>query len=529
MNSNPYYQSMGNSPYNQVNGQGQVSPYAPSPWMQTSAPSSMSEMMAHSGQPMAGNDTESQLYPMANPDSVGNYNSTQQPTAYAKGGRVTKRSMPSISEMMQRAESIRKKGQREDTVLAHINPEEAQFLAQNFGADINPHTGLPQFGLFSNPMKWLAGSAGGIGGAIAGNMLLPGLGGVIGGALGNAAGSAVRGRKDYMKAGLRGAGMGALLPSAASLAGSGANMLGMNGMSQALTNYGNSNAILPAVGKLTGSTSGMFAPSGGGGEGLGEGVASGDSDGTPMKKGEKSFMDKLLSEPSNVLALASLAGNYLSREKPKSAAQQGREDKERAMASLLSREEILRKEEHDTELERARRRAKRNSYLPEERLGDLKMVYPHQSPEGRISYHDNPRGEGAPMFFSEGGKVPKKIFYEEIDIRPAEGIGAFLKGSSKGQADDIRTKLKAGQFVVDASTLSDLGDGNSLAGNEEIDAAVSDGEKILNRSEVTALGEGDHARGIHNLETMTKNVRKHKRGGKVKLPPKAKSITEYMR
>ncbi len=48
-----------------------------------------------------------------------------------------------ISEM---AREVTRYGQRGDTVLAHINEQEAALLDRLYGSDVNPDTGLPQFG-----------------------------------------------------------------------------------------------------------------------------------------------------------------------------------------------------------------------------------------------------------------------------------------------------------------------------------------------------------------------------------------------
>jgi hypothetical protein len=54
------------------------------------------------------------------------------------------------------AESLRQKGRNGDTILAHINPQEAQMLKRMGGSGtINPRTGLPEFGFFDNPLKEL--------------------------------------------------------------------------------------------------------------------------------------------------------------------------------------------------------------------------------------------------------------------------------------------------------------------------------------------------------------------------------------
>lgn len=52
------------------------------------------------------------------------------------------------------SEHIRRLGQDGDDVLAHINPQEAMLLQQEHGMDINPHTGLPQFGFWDRLKKW---------------------------------------------------------------------------------------------------------------------------------------------------------------------------------------------------------------------------------------------------------------------------------------------------------------------------------------------------------------------------------------
>jgi len=44
------------------------------------------------------------------------------------------------------SERVRREGAGRDKVLAHITPEEAALLARLYGYDINPKTGLPQFG-----------------------------------------------------------------------------------------------------------------------------------------------------------------------------------------------------------------------------------------------------------------------------------------------------------------------------------------------------------------------------------------------
>ena len=51
------------------------------------------------------------------------------------------------------AEQLRERGRGDDTILAHITPEEAGILKLMGGSGtINPYTGLPEFGSW-NPFK----------------------------------------------------------------------------------------------------------------------------------------------------------------------------------------------------------------------------------------------------------------------------------------------------------------------------------------------------------------------------------------
>jgi hypothetical protein len=432
---------------------------------------------------------------------------------YAHGGKVKKKkkggtmnSMPSLAEM------IRRQGEGQDQILAHINPEEAQMLAETSGGDINPMTGLPQFGLFSNPKKWLKGSIGGAGGAILGNMLLPGIGGIIGGALGGAAGSAIRGRKDYAQAGLRGAAMGTMLPTAAALAGSGASALGFNTAGSALSKYGAENAIMPSLGKLIGNNSvGNYVGSiGQGGTAANAGTdaattAANGVTGTAAKAAEASYLSKWM-DPQNLLT-ATVVGNALfNKEKEKSPEKKAAEQKRFNQAMLLTPEEQARKEAAELAEEQAKRRIQKNKFLPDERFGSLEGLPLHRkihTPEeykkyGRhFSYYDNPQFTGTPMAYKKGGRVPS-IEYEVEEIEtPKGGLGQFLEGYTGGQDDKIPALLSDGEFVIPADVVSHAGDGNNAAGAKKFDE-------------------------------LLKNIRKHK-GGSIKLPPKAKSLTSYMR
>jgi hypothetical protein len=98
------------------------------------------------------------------------------PTApgYKKGGIVS---------LHDAAQKLKKAGRNDDTMLAHITPEEAMLLKSRGGAGtINPQTGLPEFGMFSSIGNFFKSAA---------PIVLPVLGGLVGGPFGAAAGAGV--------------------------------------------------------------------------------------------------------------------------------------------------------------------------------------------------------------------------------------------------------------------------------------------------------------------------------------------------
>lgn len=453
-------------------------------------------------QPMPGNVSEDNMYPLesslASPGLNTPVNTNGPITGYAQGGQVRKgkkkqSKFPNLYPSL--AEMIREQGGEEDTILAHINPLEAQILGLIAnGGRINPVTGLPQFGLLNKPGKWLKGSVGGMGGTILGNMILPGIGGVIGGALGGAAGSAIRGRKDYLQAGLRGAAMGTALPTAASLLGSGASSLGMNSAGNFLSNYGAQNAILPSLGLGAGGVSaGGSGATSAGTSAVGEAA---------KKAAEKSWFDKMI-EPKNLLTAATLAGSFMNRpkeKKEKSPEQIANEEKRYRNAARLSRAEIEADEAAEFLKKQANYRLRHNLAEGESLLAS--PVYRKvNSPEdyrkkGRwLEYNDNPNFSGNPLMMKMGGKVPEIRFEEEETEYPSD-IGFYLKGHTGGQEDKIPAKLSDGEYVIPADVVSHAGDGNNEAGAMKFDA-------------------------------LLKNIRKAKVGS-IHLPPKAKSLASYM-
>jgi hypothetical protein len=166
---------------------------------------------------------------------------------YRRGGSVS----PRLGEMINHIQS---QGEDEDQILAYINPEEAQELEEMFGSDINPYTGLPQYGKFWRKFRKIAGKALPVVGAVVGNYFAPGIGGMIGGAIGGGLSGAVGGSKHPLKTGLKGAAiggsLGALQGYALPAVGRYLSASGSPALGGALTNIGKSQ-----FGNLLGGTS----------------------------------------------------------------------------------------------------------------------------------------------------------------------------------------------------------------------------------------------------------------------------------
>ena len=421
-----------------------------------------------------------------------------------KNPKVDNNPYPSLAEM------IRQQGEGEDTILAHINPIEAEMLRVMNGGTVNPITGLPQFGFFSNPKKWFKSIAGPAAGTILGNMILPGIGGVIGGAFGGAAGSMARGRNDMGQAMLRGAALGGITPTLAGLAGSGANAVGAKGLGSFLSNYGAHNAVLPSIGlgNLGSSISGVSAGDGP----VSELVAKEAAQTAAKEAAEQSFTDMLMhnsknffSQPSNLLTAAIVGGSLMNRPKPpreKSPEELADERKRYELALMLSPQEQAAKEAADLAAEQSRRRIARNKFLPEERFNIEPLYIKTNSPEdyrkkGRwLEYYNNPEFSGNPVMMKEGGMTKPRISYEVEEFNYPSSLSFYVSGESSGQDDKIPAMLSDGEYVIPADTVAHLGDGNNQAGAKKLDAMI---KKIRN------------SKGMKNT-----------------LPPKAHSLTAYI-
>jgi hypothetical protein len=128
------------------------------------------------------------------------------------------------------------------------------------------------------------------------------------------------------------------------------------------------------------------------------------------------------------------------------------------------------------------------------------------SPTFRYSGLNNPLLRGLsmtptqPYTLAEGGAPHNKPFVPTThDGRHDYRQGAYVNGEGDGQSDDIPAMLADGEYVIDAETVSQLGNGSNKAG-----------AKVLDK--------------------FRENIRAHKRSAPVnKIPPKSKSALAYLK
>lgn len=460
---------------------------------------------------------------------------------YARGGRV--------HPMHLKAESLRQKGQRRDKILAHINPEEAEFLRQTEGMDINPYTGLPQFGLFGKKTrKWgfFGPSRHSDGrertetffqqgrrhnpvlGAL-GDIASSALGTALGGPIGGIAASAFKGGLDKGVKGIpggvmKGVAYNAIAPSVGEFFG--ADPSGMFGRMAGL----NSPSLLSQLGMQS-------APSMGGGMGLwGNGgqqglFQSGNSLSSLAPKiesgvekiahadGEKGWLGNMFGKVSDGIMNNPLDAALLGMTV---AGTLGRKSKAPKEASMKEHMEMLQFPEDPSEKYRKVKASKRKYREPP--VG----YRPGVDPE-----HLYFEPEAEPEFYAHGGRV---------------------QGYSGGASDTVSTRIPKDTYIMNSTDVSLLGDGNTENGMHKLDKFVehysdggfaknymsdhtnrkmldvrlSDGEYKIPPEVVEKLGKGSASRGAKKIDNARKKLRKHK-GVKAILPPKSKDINSYLR
>jgi hypothetical protein len=435
----------------------------------------------------------------------------QQPPSFfgqesKEGGRIGLRAM---------AEQLARKGRGGDTELAHINPIEAAVLKSMGGSGgINPSTGLKEYSFFTNPGKAIKGLG-------KGNRLLAetlglagGLfGGVGGGALGGAAKAALL-KQNLLKGALGGAALGYALPAGAGMLG---KAMGPNsGIGGALSKYGAANAgNFGSIGtKFFGTSGGPNIINSTFGINPHGGPSAAGASHNPFKvlddqEDGGGFMGKMMGKNKGIMdyatALAPIALQGYSAMQDRGdakkdraaadrkeqqeremlmrqvAADEARAAKEEARTSELlalnrpvedeRRKHELAKMKHEQDrwgmksaaearmLKEKEEREKKEAIEAEEAKNFLAGLKNREFKQPILAFGDG----GRVACFKEGGRVT----HNSRTLRFASG--GYVDGSNSGVKDNVRADLPEGAYVLDATTISLLGDGNSKAGAKKVD------------------------------------------------------------
>lgn len=402
----------------------------------------------------------------------------------AEGGMAEQEGRPIAPEL----EELRLEGRGKDTELIIITPElEEIFYELHDGkVDINPVTGFPEYGFFKEFLR----AAGTIMGPVSGFIASKATGQSTGAALKNAG----------IGAGLSLAAMGGANPLSfiPGMPGGSGGPGGFNPLSFLTGGAGRNSVGMNTAGQMMPDQQQIGGPTGSGGFNTIGG-----------QQGGSGFLQSLLSNPVLPLAGSAIMG-YM-----------GHKDEEK------------RKKAYDMrQLEEANRvRAKGNE--------------PYHKPK---PYSIEPLGVSLTPEEIAAGKEQKWFNHPPLDKIEYEAHGGLIRGMGKGQDDKIPRKLPENSYILDASTVSDIGDGSTDAGYKQlntffskipnqpmhqakggyINALLSDGEYEIPPEKVASLGGGSSQKGAKILEDMVKKLRSKKRTSGEKLPPKTKNLGGYL-
>lgn len=375
------------------------------------------------------------------------------------------------------ARQMRRAGRNGDTMLAHINPREAQMLKQAGGSGtINPTTGLPEYFNFGDIFKLVL--------PIALDFIAPGIGTTLGTALGasatwapalggaliGAGTSAITGGNPVQGAIMGGMGrglggnLGQMFAPDASAATQGLIGSGLAGAVGGMASGRGplEGAVQGALGSYLGNAVGTMGGSGA----LGSGLAA----------GSENFRNAMVAgyDPQTALTSGALSGLAAGMRKPSQAAVDDLAkpasgsaksgfglDKIGALlplASLLSAP--------------AEAQTAVKSMSPEQQeyfnRPSIKWDWPKMQQDAAKS------NMSLSQFMAQSWPKITSGTYNLPVVAKARGgplsqIAYMARGSGSGRDDTIDARLSDGEYVIDAETVALLGDGSSKMGAQRLD------------------------------------------------------------
>jgi hypothetical protein len=417
-------------------------------------------------------------------------NLPQQPQMFARGGLTV----------------LANKGRGGDTMLAHINPREAEVLRRMGGTGkINPLSGLPEFkgGFIGKVLKIAAPIAAGI-------FLGPGAAALAGAASGASGGGGIKGALMGGALGFLGAGGGAGVAGSLGKAATGilpesfgsylTNSLGHQAIGAGLlgAGIGAAGGANPLkTGLLTGASA-YFTPQIQGGLGIGESAAAQTAGLTGAQTSSlnnlgTSLMPAPIGAPyapstGGLGALGGLNPGATVSELANTAASTAA----KAGSGLFGNTSTLTKGLMLSSLiggktPQQAQQAIAGSNLSEAQKEALSRELTNYSASWNATTLPT---EGTPEHDDMMQQIYQgkgQTFLQPQVVKMARG-GAlgYLNGGMSGRTDNIPAKLSPGEYVLDAETVAMLGDGNSKAGARKLDEM----RKNIRQQKGKALAKG---------------------------------------
>ena len=441
----------------------------------------------------------------------------------------------------QAAERTRRAGRGDDSIMLHLSPEEAGVISSMWGEpEINPNTGIGEYGFLSKLWKGVKKAVKKIVknpifqvvAPIALNAFFPGLGVAIGSALGasgttaavvgNAViqgglGAAAGGKEGLIKGAFSGAitgGLGSAVGTAAGLEGTTARIAGDALLSGAGSALAGDDLLQGAItGGLT-TAAGLQADqivAGGKQAYTGMGPKNLMGPPLPMKKGLAAVAKKYALP---ALSIAAMSQEPYEPEMPPGFNPAGFEGE--GFGDPLPQYTMDRKfqdlpnaEDYFTYGQPGAPTSGQHLFIDppdpfalRDEAGELVDPLSGLGPIGQLTeeeLREQMRGAGMPYIGQRGGKVD--YWEQNADVFSTTPTVSAQGGKQEGsgRSDDIPAWLSEGEYVIDAESVSLLGDGSGDAG-------------------------------ARRLDEMRRNLRKHKGKnlGKGQFSHKAKSPDQYM-
>jgi len=422
------------------------------------------------------------------------------------------------------ANKLQSMGEYNDSVLC-VMPKELLYyfwdkLPEGVDEDIlvNKKTGLPQF-FWASLLKGALSIVGGV----VGTIIAPGFGTAIGSGLGSMLGSRISNTfvpEEEKESWMQTLG-GGLLAGGLGYLGGGAYSNGLTNTANSLLSGAIPESLKYAVPALTSVAAGSYLKEN----------AENERNAESFGKSENKRIEEANKE------------RILYREK-----EQNRIDKyNEEMAKERAEQKALEKEYHEQRRqEYARHMAK---FYPQAKNGNFRS---HQMVNTLVPIHDkNGQVIGQEYVNQYLNKDAPRQYFKKGGIVNEGNIdsSSFIKGDSSGQEDNIHVDVPKGSYVIDAATVSHLGDGNSLAGKKILDefvskfdhhekrvviepfvpCALSSGEYVITREIVELIGKGNIDKGHAKLKAAIKKIREDKGVKKTEIPKPAKHIFHYLR